>query len=69
MIPKVYPPIWWYTSYPNHYAGKGNKATAAFIKVITDNTVQSLVEVLKAIKADTKTIPLPKRVLRPGIES
>jgi len=26
-IPNVYTAIWWYASYPNHYAGEGAKAT------------------------------------------
>src|ERR1700748_937687 len=26
-IPNIYTAIWWYASYPNHYAGEGDKAT------------------------------------------
>lgn len=57
-IPNVYTAIWWYSSYPNHYAGEGNVATANLGKVITDNTVASLAQALKAIKADNKTLRL-----------
>ncbi|MCY7420326.1 MAG: creatininase family protein [Chitinophagaceae bacterium] len=57
-IPNVYTAIWWYANYPNHYAGEGDKATAGFGKVITDNTVESLAKALKAIKADNKTLQL-----------
>jgi len=57
-IPNVYTGIWWYASYPNHYAGEGAVATAQLGKVITDNTVESLAKALKAIKADNKTIAL-----------
>lgn len=57
-IPNVYTAIWWYSSYPNHYAGEGNVATANLGKVITENTVESLAKALKAIKADNKTLQL-----------
>jgi creatinine amidohydrolase len=57
-IPDVYTAIWWYASYPNHYAGEGAKATKELGKLITDYTVESLARALKAIKADTKTLEL-----------
>jgi creatinine amidohydrolase len=57
-IPDVYTAIWWYASFPNHYAGEGGKATRELGKVLTDHTVDALVRALKAIKADTKTLQL-----------
>lgn len=57
-LPGVYTPIWWYASFPNHYAGEGAKATAEFGKFITDHEIASFVKVLKEIKADTTTIKL-----------
>ena len=57
-IPNVYTAIWWYSSYPNHYAGEGNVATAKLGKIITENTIASLAQALKAIKADNKTLQL-----------
>ena len=57
-IPNVYTAIWWYSNYPNHYAGEGNVATANLGKAITENTVASLAQALKAIKADNKTLRL-----------
>ncbi|HET7896199.1 MAG TPA: creatininase family protein [Flavisolibacter sp.] len=59
-IPDVYTGIWWYASYPNHYAGEGAKATKELGKLITDYTIDALVKALKAIKADTKTLELQK---------
>jgi creatinine amidohydrolase len=59
-IPDVYTGIWWYASYPNHYAGEGAKATKELGKVITDYIVNSLAKALKAVKADTKTLQLQK---------
>lgn len=57
-IPDVYTGIWWYANYPNHYAGEGGKATAELGKLITEEKIASLVRVLKAVKADTKTLEL-----------
>ena len=57
-IPNIYTAIWWYASYPNHYAGEGAKATKELGKLITDNVVDQLANSLKAIKADTKTLEL-----------
>jgi creatinine amidohydrolase len=57
-LPGLYTPIWWYSSYPNHYAGEGDKATAEFGKFITDHEIASFIRALKEVKADTKTIEL-----------
>src|SRR5215218_2686538 len=57
-IPNVYTAIWWYASYPNHYAGEGAKDTKELGKLVTDYTVDALVKALKAIKQDTKTLEL-----------
>ena len=57
-LPGLYTPIWWYSSFPNHYAGEGDKATTAFGKFITDHEIASFIKALKEVKADTKTIPL-----------
>ena len=57
-IPNIYTAIWWYASYPNHYAGEGAKATKELGKLITENVVDQLANSLKAIKADTKTLEL-----------
>ena len=57
-IPNVYTAIWWYASYPNHYAGEGAKATRELGQLVTEHYIDSFVAALKAIKADTKTIEL-----------
>jgi len=57
-LPGLYTPIWWYSSYPNHYAGDGSKATTEFGKFITDHEIASFVKALKEVKADTKTLQL-----------
>jgi creatinine amidohydrolase len=57
-IPNVYTAIWWYASYPNHYAGEGAAATAKLGELVTEHTISTLVTALKNIKADTKTLEL-----------
>ncbi|HMI65743.1 MAG TPA: creatininase family protein [Cyclobacteriaceae bacterium] len=59
-IPNVYTAIWWYASYPNHYAGEGAKATRELGQLVTEHFIDSFTAALKAIKADTKTLQLQK---------
>lgn len=59
-IPNVYTGIWWYADYPNHYAGEGDKATAALGKLVADHTINQLIDAIKAIKNDDKTLKLQK---------
>ncbi|MBS1662688.1 MAG: creatininase family protein [Bacteroidetes bacterium] len=59
-IPNIYTAIWWYADYPNHYAGDGAKATKAEGQLINEHTIGQLVDALKAVKADTKTLQLQK---------
>ncbi|MDB5137696.1 MAG: creatininase family protein [Mucilaginibacter sp.] len=57
-LPDLYTPIWWYASFPNHYAGEGGKATSEFGKFITDHEIGSFIKALKVVKADTTTLKL-----------
>ncbi|MDB5142400.1 MAG: creatininase family protein [Mucilaginibacter sp.] len=57
-IPGLYTPIWWYASFPNHYAGEGDKATTEFGKFITDHEIASFIKALKEVKDDTTTLKL-----------
>jgi creatinine amidohydrolase len=59
-VPNIYTGIWWYASYPNHYAGDGTVATRELGQLITDHNIQTLVSTLRAIKADRKTLELQK---------
>jgi creatinine amidohydrolase len=59
-IPNVYTAIWWYAAYPNHYAGDGSKATRAEGQLVNEHYIGQLVEALRAVKADTKTLELQK---------
>lgn len=51
-IPEVFTGIGWYASYPNHYAGEGAKASRELGQLLTEQRVESLARVLKAVKAD-----------------
>lgn len=57
----IYTPIWWYSSYPNHYAGEGAKATKEVGKLIVDFETASFAKALKAVKADTMTIDIQNK--------
>ncbi len=59
-IPNVYTAIGWYSSYPNHYAGEGSKATRELGQLVTEHVIDNFVTALKAIKADTKALQLQK---------
>ncbi len=52
-LPDLYTGIWWFGSYPNHYAGDGAVATREFGQLITEHRIASIVKALRTIKADT----------------
>jgi creatinine amidohydrolase len=57
-LPELYTGIWWYAGYPNHYAGEGAKATKELGKLYTEQRIRTLVNALKTVKTDTKTLQL-----------
>lgn len=57
-LPDLYTGIWWYASYPNHYAGEGSAGSRELGKLITDHYVESVVKNLRVIKNDEKTLQL-----------
>lgn len=60
-IPNVYRGIWWYASFPNHYAGKGETGTKEVGKLVTDHAVNSIAKALKAIKQDNETLEIQNK--------
>ncbi|MDG2147262.1 MAG: creatininase family protein [Flavobacteriaceae bacterium] len=56
----LYTAIWWYASYPNHYAGDAKFASKELGELITNNTINSLQNAIKAVKNDQTTIELQK---------
>src|SRR5258708_37562149 len=59
-IPNIYTAIWWYADYPNHYAGEGAKATRAEGELINQHFIVQLIEAIRRVKGDTKTLQLHK---------
>lgn len=60
-IPNIYRGVWWYASFPNHYAGKGETGTVEVGKLVTDHAVNSIVKALKAVKEDTQTLEIQNK--------
>lgn len=57
-LPDLYTGIWWYASYPNHYAGEESAGSSELGKLITDHYVETAVKNLRVIKNDEKTLQL-----------
>jgi creatinine amidohydrolase len=57
----AYTAIWWYAQYPNHYAGDGSYGTAEMGKLIMENEVDQLAEMIRSVKADRKTLELQQQ--------
>ena len=54
----VYTGIWWYARFPDHYSGDGSVARKELGEWNLDGWVQSIVEGLRAIKADDTSLKL-----------
>ena len=52
-LPRTYNGIWWYASYPEHYAGDARSATEEKGRLLVDVQVEYLAAYIAAIKADT----------------
>jgi creatinine amidohydrolase len=63
----VYTGIWWYSKYPNHYAGDAKDANAALGEVSLEQRVNQLSEVIKAVKADTVTLRLQNEFFKESL--
>jgi creatinine amidohydrolase len=57
----AYTAIWWYAQFPNHYAGDGSYGTVEMGNLIIENKVDQLVEMIRSVKTDQKTIELQKQ--------
>ena len=54
----VYTGIWWYARFPNHYAGDGSGATKELGQWNMDGWIETIVESLRAVKADDTSLKL-----------
>ena len=59
-LPNAYSSIGWYSKYPNHYAGDAKDANDALGRIILNQKIQQLSEVIKTIKADKATMKLQR---------
>jgi creatinine amidohydrolase len=57
-LPDLYTAIWWYSSFPNHYAGEGAKATRELGEVLNRERIENLVQAIRTVKSDTKALEL-----------
>jgi creatinine amidohydrolase len=57
----AYTGIWWYASFPNHYAGDGSFANTAIGELAFNNSVSKLVEMIQSVKADDRASNLQDR--------
>ena len=57
----LYTGIWWYSSYPNHYAGDQSFGSNRLGKIITENTVSYLVDAIREVKNDSVTIRMQNK--------
>ena len=56
--------IWWYAKYPNHYSGDAKDANEALGKVSMGQRIESLVNVIRIIKADNTAIELQNQFFK-----
>jgi creatinine amidohydrolase len=56
----AYTGIWWYASQPNHYRGYGAAGTKEMGETMINLESGVLAEMIRSIKADTKTLELQK---------
>jgi len=60
-LPDTYTGIWWYARFPNHYAGDGTPANRELGEKVVVARAQQLAAMVRAVKADTKTLELQNR--------
>ena len=60
-LPDCYTGIWWYASFPNHYAGDGSPATRELGELLVENEVKQLVKAIQEVKKDKAVLELQKR--------
>jgi creatinine amidohydrolase len=54
----LYTGIWWYGRFPNHYSGDGSVATKALGEWNMKGWIDSIVECIRAVKADDASLKL-----------
>lgn len=57
-IPYAYTGIWWYASFPNHYAGDGSDPNKTIGEMIFKSRSEQLAELVKFLKSDNSATKL-----------
>jgi creatinine amidohydrolase len=57
----VYTGIWWYASFPNHYAGEGKYGSREIGEKELNHQAEQLVRVIREVKADKTVLELQKQ--------
>ncbi|HVS66782.1 MAG TPA: creatininase family protein [Thermoanaerobaculia bacterium] len=57
-LAELYTGIWWFASYPNHYAGDASVSSREVGELIVEHRVDSIVRALRTIKDDARTLEL-----------
>lgn len=60
-IPYGYTGIWWYASYPNHYAGDGSEPNKDIGEMIFKSRSEQLAELIRFLKSDNTATQLQNR--------
>jgi creatinine amidohydrolase len=60
-LDNAYTAIWWYASFPNHYAGDGSAGTAELGTVLVESSAEGLVKLIRQVKKDTTVRTLQKK--------
>jgi creatinine amidohydrolase len=60
-IPYGYTGIWWYSSYPNHYAGDGSEPNKDIGEMIFKSRSEQLAELIRFLKSDDTATQLQNR--------
>lgn len=60
-IPYGYTGIWWYSSFPNHYAGDGSEPNKTIGEMIFKSRSEQLAELVKFLKSDDSATKLQQQ--------
>jgi len=57
-VPDIVTPVDWFSDYPEHYAGDARPAKSEKGRLLVENVVKNLVEVIRKVKTDNTTLAL-----------
>jgi len=59
-VPGIVTPVDWFSDFPEHYAGDARPATSKKGKILVENAVKNLVQIIRKVKADDTTSTLQR---------